>query len=103
MNSNFFGVLQFSTGVHTPEAAAAHVSRANFSKVGHASTTNLAAVAWRGLFLWRRRDCILRRQRGDGSLPVEEFLFLKEVLVAIGLALVSDTSKAACSTFPVIF
>lgn len=45
---------------------------------------------------------ILRRQRGDGPLPVEEFLFLKKGHAAIGLALISETTKAACSPFPVV-
>lgn len=45
---------------------------------------------------------ILRRQRGDGPLPIEEFLFLRKGHAAIGLALISETSKAACSTFPVV-
>lgn len=38
----------------------------------------------------------------EGPLAVEEFLFLKKGHAAVGLVLVSETSKAACSTFPVV-
>lgn len=38
----------------------------------------------------------------EGPLAVEEFLFLKKVHAAVGLVLVSETSKGACSTFPVV-
>lgn len=46
--------------------------------------------------------CILGRQRGGDPLAVEEFLFLKKDHAAVGLVLVSETSKGACSTFPVV-
>ena len=42
------------------------------------------------------------RQRGEGPLAVEELLFLKKGGVAVGLGLVAETSKAACSTSPVV-
>lgn len=42
------------------------------------------------------------RQRGEGLLAAEELPFLKKDGVATGPGLVAQTSKAGCSTLPVV-
>lgn len=42
------------------------------------------------------------RQKGAGPLAIEELPFLKKAGAAVGLGLVAETSKAACSALPVV-